>query len=103
MSLAFVVIAALGMVGSQTALDAIKRILAADGRVLRDPAPTIAVGELGNAAVSIPVRPWGGADVYWDLRGDPTRALKEGLERAGCTIPAQQHAVHLVQESRRAT
>ena len=86
----------------QTALDAIQRVVAADPRVLTEPAPTIAVGELGNSAVTILVRPWCSKDVYWDLRWDLTRALKEGLERAGCSIPSQQHDVHLIQESRRA-
>jgi small conductance mechanosensitive channel len=86
----------------QTAMDAIRRVVAADPRVLKDPVPTIAVGELGNSAVNILVRPWCSKDVYWDLRWDLTRALKEGLERAGCTIPSQRHDVHLIQESRRA-
>jgi len=86
----------------QTALDAIKRVVAADQRVLQDPAPTIAVGELGNSAVKILVWPWCSKEVYWDLRWTLIRALKEGLERAGCTVPFQQHDVHLIQESRRA-
>jgi len=86
----------------QTAMDAIQRVVAADPRVLTEPAPTIAVGELGNSAVNILVRPWCSKDVYWDLRWDLTRALKEGLERAGCTIPSQQHDVRLLQENRRA-
>jgi len=86
----------------QTAMDAIQRVVAADPRVLTEPAPTIAVGELGNSAVNILVRPWCSKDVYWELRWDLTRALKEGLERAGCTIPSQQHDVRLIQENRRA-
>jgi small conductance mechanosensitive channel len=86
----------------QTAMDAIQRVVAADPRVLTDPAPTIAVGELGNSAVNILVRPWCSKDVYWDVRWDLTRAIKEGLERAGCTIPSQQHDVRLLQENRRA-
>lgn len=85
----------------ETAMDAIKRVLAADPRVLKDPAPVIAVGELGNSAVNVLVRPWCSKDVYWDLRWDLTRALKEGIDRAGCTIPFQQHDVHLFQDSRR--
>lgn len=86
----------------QTAMDAIRRVVAAEQRVLQDPATTIAVGELGPSAVTILVRPWCSKDVYWELRWDLTRALKEGLERAGCTIPSQQHDVHLFQESGRA-
>ena len=86
----------------QTALDAIKRVLDADQRVLKDPAPVISVGELGNSAVKILVWPWCSKEVYWSLRWDLTRALKEALERAGCTVPSQQHDVHLFQDSRRA-
>lgn len=86
----------------QTAMDAIQRVLAAEQRVLNDPAPTIAVGELGNSAVNIFVRPWCKREVYWDLRWDLTRALKEGIERAGCTIPFPQQDVHVFQESGRA-
>jgi small conductance mechanosensitive channel len=86
----------------QTAMDAIKRVLTADPRVLQDPAPIVAVGDLTSSAVNILVRPWCSKDVYWDLRWDLTRAVKEGLERAGCTIPSQQHDVRLFQENRRA-
>jgi len=84
----------------QTAMDAIQRVLTAEQRVLQEPAPTIAVAELGDSAVNILVRPWCNRDLYWALRWDLTRAIKEGLERAGCTIPFPQRDVHLFQESR---
>jgi small conductance mechanosensitive channel len=86
----------------QTALEAIERVLGAEPRVLHDPAPTIAVGELADSSVNLFVRPWCNREVYWPLRWDLTRALKEGIERAGCTIPFPQRDVHLFQESRQA-
>jgi len=86
----------------QTAMDAIQRILAADPRVLQDPVPTIAVGELADSSVNLYVRPWCNREVYWALRWDLTRAIKEGIERAGCTIPFPQRDVHLLQETRQA-
>jgi small conductance mechanosensitive channel len=86
----------------QTALEAIERVLSAEPRVLHDPAPTIAVGELADSSVNLFVRPWCNREVYWPLRWDLTRALKEGIERAGCTIPFPQRDVHLFQESRQA-
>jgi small conductance mechanosensitive channel len=79
----------------QTAMEAIQEVLATDTRVLHDPAPTIAVGELGDSAVHLFVRPWCKAEVYWDVRWHLTRAIKEGLERAGCTIPFPQRDVHV--------
>jgi small conductance mechanosensitive channel len=85
----------------QTALDAIKAVLIAEGRVLQEPTPTVAVGELDGAAVKLYVRPWCRQEVYWDVRWDLTRAIKESLERAGCSVPFPHHGVHLFREARR--
>jgi small conductance mechanosensitive channel len=81
----------------QTAIDTIQRIVTADERVLADPAPKIAVSNLGDSSVDIIVRPWCTADDYWDLRFDLNRRLKEGLEAAGCSIPYPQRDVHMYQ------
>lgn len=78
------------------ALDAIKRIVQADARVLADPAPTIEVAELGDSSVNIVVRPWVPGSEYWPARFALTRALKEGLEAAGCSIPFPQRDVHVI-------
>lgn len=78
-----------------TAIEIIERLLAADERVLKDPAPVVAVGELADSSVNLVVRPWcSGAD-YWPLRADLTRAIKEQLEAAGCSIPYPQRDVHI--------
>jgi small conductance mechanosensitive channel len=66
-----------------------------DSRVLKDPAPTIAVSELADSSVNIVVRPWCKRDDYWGLRFDLTRKIKEDLERAGCSIPYPQQDVHM--------
>jgi small conductance mechanosensitive channel len=82
----------------QTALDAIKAVLAIEQRVLPEPAPTVAVGEVDGAAVRLYVRPWCRQEVYWDVRWDLTRTIKESLERAGCSVPFPHHGVHLFRE-----
>lgn len=83
----------------QVAMDTISKIVNADERVLSDPAPLIAVSNLGDSSVDLVVRPWcSGAD-YWGLRFDLTRRLKEGLEAAGCSIPYPQQDVHMHQVS----
>jgi len=79
----------------QTAMDTIQRIVIADERVLADPAPLIAVSNLGDSSVDIVVRPWCSAADYWALRFDLNRNLKEGLEAAGCSIPYPQRDVHM--------
>ncbi len=78
------------------ALAAIQQVLDADGRVLRDPAPVIAVGELGESSVKLVVQPWCRKEDYGPLRLDLIRALKEGVEAAGCHIPFPQRDVHLI-------
>ncbi len=77
------------------AKEAILNVLKKDKRVLEDPAPQVEVSELGDSSVNFVVRPWcKGAD-YWDLRFDLMRALKEGIETAGCSFPYPQTDVHL--------
>jgi len=77
------------------AVETIRGVLAADPRVLADPAPFVAASELAASSVSLVVRPWCRKEDYWDLRCDLTRRLKEALEAAGCTIPFPQTEVHL--------
>jgi small conductance mechanosensitive channel len=77
------------------AMETIRKILAADSRVLKDPEPIIAVGELADSSVNLLVRPWCSKDDYWDLRWDLTRTIKVELEAAGCSIPFPQTDVHL--------
>lgn len=72
-------------------------VLAADARVLSDPEPQVAVAELGDSSVNLVVRPWVKAEDYWPTRFDLTRALKENLEAAGCSLPYPQRDVHLHQ------
>jgi len=81
------------------AISTIQAILSADARVLKDPAPVIAVAELADSSVNLVVRPWCRKDDYWALRFDVTRAMKERLEAAGCSIPFPQREVHLIQKS----
>lgn len=77
------------------AISTIEKILTADARVLKDPAPVVATSELGDSSVNLVVRPWCSKEDYWTLRFDLTRRIKEGLEAAGCSIPFPQQDVHL--------
>jgi small conductance mechanosensitive channel len=83
----------------ETALHTIRKILDNDERVLDDPAYFCNVTSLSDSAVNIFVRPWSRASDFWDLKCDLTRALKEELEKAGCTIPYKQQDVHLYKVS----
>ena len=78
------------------AIESIHSILGADDRVLQEPAPAVAVTELADSSVNIMVRPWVASSNYGAVRGDLTRALKEGLEAAGISFPFPQQDLHLV-------
>jgi len=79
-----------------TAASIIERVLTADERTLKDPAPTVAVAELADSSVNLVVRPWCKKEDYWALRWDLTRKLKEELEAGGCNIPFPQHDIHVL-------
>ncbi|MCL7968764.1 MAG: mechanosensitive ion channel [marine benthic group bacterium] len=80
----------------QVVHDTIVSVLEEDPRVLDEPAPQVAVSELGDSSVNLVVRPWCKAEDYWDLRFDLTRRMKERLEEAGCSIPFPQQDIHLI-------
>jgi len=85
------------------AAETIKRVLAADERVLPEPEPVVAVSELGDSSVNLVVRPWCKKEDYWGLRFDLLRTLKEQLEAAGCSIPYPQRDVHLFETAGKST
>jgi small conductance mechanosensitive channel len=73
----------------------IEKVLGEEGRILADPAPGIAVGELADSSVNINVRPWvNGAD-YWPVRADLLEKVKLTFDAQGISIPYPQMDVHL--------
>jgi small-conductance mechanosensitive channel len=75
----------------KTTLDVIK----AHPKVLKDPAPQVAVSEHGDSAVVLVVRPWCKTDDFWDVFFDMKKALKEAYDKAGISIPYPQMDVHM--------
>jgi len=70
-------------------------MLDADERVLKEPAYTVAVGELGDSSVNLVVRPWVKSSDYWGLKFDFTEAVKLRFDQEGISIPFPQMDVHL--------
>lgn len=81
------------------AKEVLEEVLAADERVLDDPAPTVAVLELADSSVNLAVRPWTNADNYWDVYFGVLEAAKVRLDAEGIGIPFPQHDVHLFQQA----
>jgi small-conductance mechanosensitive channel len=66
--------------------------------VLEDPAPQVAVSEMGDSAVVFVVRPWTKTEDYWGVFFGLQKKLKEGLEKEGISIPFPQMDVHTIKE-----
>ena len=81
------------------ASDLLKQVLEADASVLKDPAPTVMLLELGASSVDFAVRPWVKSGDYWGTRAALLEAIKTTFDREGISIPYPQQDLHLFQES----
>ncbi len=77
------------------AKEVITGIIAADERILKDPAPLVAVGELGDSSVNFNVRPWVKSSDYWSVYFDLNEKIKNAFDENGISIPFPQMDVHL--------
>jgi len=75
--------------------DVLQDVLSQDARILKDPAPTVAVIELADSSVNFAVRPWTATDSYWDVYFDTLSAVKRPLDAEGIGIPFPQRDVHM--------
>lgn len=81
------------------AMRVVGEILEGEQRALKDPEPTIAVGNLGASSVDLTVRVWVNAADYWPLKFDLTKRLKQTFDARGIGIPFPQMDVHLHQQA----
>ena len=73
----------------------LEEIVAADTRVLDDPAPQIAVSELADSSVNFILRPWCATSDYWSLKCDLTETIKKRFDKESISFPYPQQDVHL--------
>lgn len=74
-------------------------LIAADDRILDDPACTIAVAELADSSVKFVVRPWVKSGDYGGVKWALTEAIKKRFDKEGISFPYPQQDVHLYQEA----
>lgn len=78
----------------QQAKAVLERLLAADTRILKDPAWTIAVAALNSSSVDLVVRPWVKTADYWPVFFDLQERVKLAFDDASIEIPFPQMKVH---------
>lgn len=72
----------------------LENLLQEEDRVLSDPAPVVAVHELGDSSVNFVVRPWVKKEDYWAVRWELTEKIKLGFDERGFSIPYPSHDVY---------
>lgn len=77
----------------------LQEIVAADERILAEPAPTIAVSALADSSVNFIVRPWVNSGDYWPTNFDLHEKIKLRFDEEGIGIPYPQMDVHVHQQN----
>jgi small conductance mechanosensitive channel len=73
----------------------LQQVVEADERVLKDPAPLVAVAELADSSVNFNVRPWVKSPDYWAVKFDLTENVKLAFDENNISIPFPQMDVHM--------
>jgi len=79
----------------EKAKEVMGKIIDADDRILKDPAPFVRVSQLGDSSVNFAVRLWcAGAD-YWNIYFDMNEKVYDTFAQNGLNIPFPQMDVHV--------
>ncbi len=73
----------------------LEKLVAEDERILKDPAPVIALSELADSSVNFVVRPWVNSADYWAVMWDMNESVKLAFDDAGISIPYPQMDIHM--------
>lgn len=77
----------------------LKKLIAEDERILKDPEPAILVSELADSSVNFAVRVWCNAADYWGIYFDMHEKVKKAFDKEGVSIPFPQTDIHVYQQN----
>lgn len=83
------------------AIKVIHDILKKDKRVLKDPAPQVVAKGFGDSSINIAVKPAVKKEDYWTVYFDLIKAIKEGFDKKGITIPFPQRDVWIKEQKKK--
>jgi small conductance mechanosensitive channel len=75
------------------------KLIEADERILKDPAPSVVVASLGDSSVNIGTKVWVKSADYWGVTYDLLENAKLAMDENGISIPYPQTDVHLYNEN----
>ena len=74
--------------------EVVQKILAADPRILKDPAPFIALGALDASSVNVTIRVWVKNSDYWGVFFDTQKKIYATFNQEGIGFPFPQLTIH---------
>ena len=74
--------------------EVVYEILAADKRILNEPAPFVALHALDASSVNVVARVWVNSSDYWGVYFDINKAIYEAFNEMGINFPFPQLTVH---------
>jgi small conductance mechanosensitive channel len=77
----------------ETAVSTVRDVLAANPRVLANPAPMVQAASLGEYAIRIAIRPWVAVKDFGAAPGEINPAVVRALDTAGIEIAVPMHVV----------
>jgi small conductance mechanosensitive channel len=76
------------------AKDTLLDIVNSDDRILKDPAPFVAVSELADSSVNFVVRAWVKSEDYWGVNFDTIEKVKLVFDEKSISFPYPQMDIH---------
>ncbi len=73
----------------------LEEVITSHEKVLKSPAPQIAVANLGESSVDFVVRPWCKTEDYWDVKFELTEQMKLRFDEEKISIPFPQRDIHV--------
>ena len=79
-----------------TAVSAVREVLAANPLVLKDPSPEVGITRLADSGIEITLRPWCKAEDFWRVHYEIYRAILDRFRERQIEIPCPQREVRLL-------
>jgi small conductance mechanosensitive channel len=79
-----------------TVMSAVREVLAATPRVLKEPPPEVGITRLANSGIEVTLRPWCKAEDFWRVHYEIYRATLDRFRERQIEIPYPQREVRLL-------
>ncbi len=78
----------------------IRRVIEAEPRIHKDPAPVVVLSSLGDSSVNFTARAWVNVPDFWNVFFETNEKMKKTFDAEGITIPFPQRDIHLHQQNK---